>query len=259
MNSKNIIKTILLLLLLNAPAFAAETAKSVSFADQWPVHTGKAIAMDSLNQLIYLGDGDSINILDSNLNFISSFKVTETSQIGGLFYSTTDNLLYIACRTEGLKIYDLTNTENPLLVNLYTPDFDTFYDGFQEVNGVFIDGSTAYLAMGLDFMVILDITNINNLSMLSQFRYFGAFGYNYVTDVYATGNTAFIADAINGLYIIDVSDPIEPDYRVLFLHPASDFDIRCVSLHGTSGISKQNGNHRYINTGRTGCKLSVSS
>ena len=128
-------------LCMNVGVSKATTTLSSTFAGQWPYHSSKSIAMDSAKQLIYLGDGDTINILDSNLNFISSFVATETSQIGGLFYSTTDNLLYIACGTDGLKIYDITDPVNPLLVNSYLPDFESFDPDFRETLGVFIDGS----------------------------------------------------------------------------------------------------------------------
>jgi hypothetical protein len=199
-------------LCMNVGVSKATTTLSSTFAGQWPYHSSKSIAMNSHNQLLYLGDGDSINILDSDLNFISSFKVTETSQIGGIFYSAADNLLYAACRTEGLKIYDLTDTENPVLVNSYIPDFVSNYPNPETV-GVFIDDSKAYLPSGIDGMIILDISDINNPIMLSQSRLYGGFGISYAIDIYASGNYAYVADLYNGLHIVEVTNPKEPDYK----------------------------------------------
>jgi len=200
-------------------AVSQEPILESTFAGQWPYHPGKAIAMDSQRQLLYLGDGDTVNILDAGLNLISSFKVTKTSQIGGLFYSSIDNLLYIACRADGLKIYDLTETDNPLPVNSYLPDS-------LETVGVFIDGSKAYLASGMDGMIILDITDKKNPIMLSQSWLPGGYGISYAIDIYASGDYAFVADLYNGLHIVNVSKPKDPDYKKgIALAGASDIAV----------------------------------
>jgi hypothetical protein len=214
-------------LCMNVAVSQETTTLSSAFAGQWPYHSSKAIAMDSQNRLIYLGDGDTINILDSELNFISSFVVTETSQIGGLFYSATDNLLYIACGTDGLKIYDITDPVNPLLVNSYLPDFESLYPDFRETLGVFIDGSKAYLPSGIDGMIILDITDKKNPSLLSQSTLYGSFyQLSYAMDIYVSGNFAFVADLYNGLHVVDVSDPKDPDYKTgIALAGATDIEV----------------------------------
>ncbi|MBC2716168.1 MAG: hypothetical protein HF978_12745 [Desulfobacteraceae bacterium] len=218
---------LIVFLLTNSSAFSEEPSKTINFSGQWPYHPSKAIAMDSARQLIYLGDGDTINILDSNLNFVSSFIATKTSQIAGLFYSPTENLLYIACRTDGLKIFDLTDAENPLIVNSYPPDF-------LETVGVFIDGTKAYLASGIDGMIILDITDKKNPSMLSQSRLPGGFGLSYAIDIYASGNYAYAADLYNGLHIVDVSNPKDPDYKKgIALAGATDIEVSDTYLYIT--------------------------
>jgi hypothetical protein len=203
-----------------------------AFAGQWPYHPSKAVATDFHRNLLFLGDGDSISILDSELNLISSFVVTKYSQTGGLFFSSKEDLLFIACRTEGLKVYDLTDTENPFLVNSYLPDFDSFFPDFYETLGVYIDGSKAYLSNGIDGMIILDITDIQNPSMLSQSWLPGGFGISYAIDIYASGNFAFVADLYSGLHIVDVSNPKEPDYKKgIALAGATDIDVSGAYLY----------------------------
>jgi hypothetical protein len=215
------------LLIFITPAYSAETESTASFAGQWPYHPSKAIAIDSLRNIIFLGDGDTVDIIDMDLNLITNFIATESSQIGGLYYSATDNLLYIACRSDGLKIYDITDPESPSLVNSYTPD------SLETVN-VFIDGSKAYLSSGIDGMIILDITDIQNPSMLSQSWLPGGFGISYAIDIFASGNYAFIADLYNGLHIVDVSNPNEPDYKKgIALPGATDIDISDTYLYIT--------------------------
>ena len=185
---------------------AQELSRTSSFAGQWPYHPGKAIAIDSKRELLYLGDGDTLNILDFDLNFISSVIVTESSQVGGTFFSAADNRLYIACRTEGLKIYDLTVSETPFEITSFMPDS-------REIMGVFIEGSKAFLSSGIDGIIILDISDIKNPFVLSQSLLPGGFGISYAIDIYVSGDFAFAADLYNGLHIIDISDPENPDYK----------------------------------------------
>jgi len=219
----------------NTSVWCDELIKTSQFAGQWPYHSSKSIAIVSAKQLIIFGNGNTINVLDSDLSFISSIVVTETSQISGLFFSATDNLLYIACRTEGLKIFDLADSENPILVTSYPPNF------FETV-GVFIDGSRAYLSSGVDGMVILDITDKKNPVMLSQSRLPGGFGISYAIDIYASRNYAFVADLYNGLHIVDVNDPQEPDYK------------KGIALAGATDITVS-GNYLYMTLQSTGMAI----
>ena len=202
-----------------AYAYAADPIKSAIFAGQCPYHPSKAIAIDSNRNLVFLGDGDSINILDTDLNLISSFSATNSSQIGGLFYSENDSLLYIACRTDGFKIYNVSNIENPVKIISYQPD------SFETVN-VFIDDSKAYLSSGIDGMIILDISDATNPVLLSKSTLPGGFGLSYAIDIYASGTYAFAADLYNGIHIVDISTPQEPDYiKGIVLAGASDIAI----------------------------------
>lgn len=205
--------------------WAVEMEKALQFAGQWPYHPAKAIALDLERDFIFLGDGDRVTILTEDLKQVSSFQVTATSLVGGLFFSASDNLLYIACRKDGLKIYDLTDTENPLIITSYLPD------SFETV-GVFIDGSKAYLSSGMDGMIILDITDIKEPSMLSQSWLPGGFGISYAIDIYASGDFAFVADLYNGLHIVDVSNPEEPDYiKGIALAGATDIEFSDAYLY----------------------------
>ena len=220
--------SILLIFYLFASSVTAETIiKSSQFAGQWPYHSSKAIAIDSASNLLFLGDGDTINILNTDLDLISSFKATESSQIGGLFYSAPDNLLYIACRTDGLKIYDISNINKPLEIESYKPDS-------LETVGIFVDGSRAYLASGIDGIIIIDIENVTDPSFLSKSKLPGGFGISYAMDIYASGDYAFVADIYNGLHIVDVNDPREPDYKKgIALAGATDITVSGAYLYMT--------------------------
>ena len=210
---------LLLLTWNNTAAIGQELSRTSGFAGQWPYHPSKAIAIDSQRELLYLGDGDTVNILDFNLNLISSFNVTESSQVGGLFFSAADNRLYIACRTDGFKVYDLTDIETPFEVISYLPDsFETM--------GVFIEDSKAFLSSGIDGLIILDISDINNPFLLSESFLPGGFGISYAIDIYVSGDFAFAADLYNGLHIIDISNPKNPDYKKgIAIAGATDIEV----------------------------------
>lgn len=203
---RNVVLFLSSLILHAASAYCEDPIKSINFAGQWPYHPSNAVAIDSDRDILFLGDGDSVNILDKDLNFISSFFVTESSQIGGLFYSAKDKLLYVACRTDGLKIYDIQDAYNPLEIIAYSPD------SFETV-GVYIDTDKAYLSCGIDGMIILDITDVANPAFLSKTKLPGGYGLSYAADIFASGSHAFAADLYNGVHFIDISNPLKPSYQ----------------------------------------------
>lgn len=184
------------------------TQQPLAFAGQWPYHSSKGIAMDVDRDLVFLGDGDRMDILDINLNLISSMAVTRSGLISGLFYSASDRTLYIACKNDGLRMVDVSDPENPFIAGVYFSDLST-----TEINSVFVEGDRAYLAAGIDGLIILNITDTANPEFLSQSWLPGGFGISYAIDIVASGNFAWVADLYSGIHVVDVTDPAKPTYE----------------------------------------------
>ncbi|MDO9264945.1 MAG: hypothetical protein Q7U02_13335, partial [Desulfosalsimonadaceae bacterium] len=173
------------------------TQNPPAFAGQWPYHSFKAIALDEGRGLVFLGDGDRMDILDTNFNRMSTMAVTQSGLISALFYAASDRILYIACKNNGLWLINVSDPEKPIKVGTYFPAAST-----TEVNGVFVAGNRAYLAGGVDGLFILDVTDTANPKVLSQSRLPGGFGISYAVDVITSGNFGYVADLYTGIHIV---------------------------------------------------------
>jgi len=205
------------------------TRQPPTFAGQWPYHSSKGIAMDDARNLVFLGDGDRLDILDADLNLVSTMAVTQTGLISALFYAASDQMLYIACKNNGLWVVDVSDPENPFKTGAYVPESSS-----AEVNGVFVEGDRAWVAGGVDGLFNLDVTDPASPIVLSQSRLPGGFGLSYAVDVVASGNYAYVADLYTGIHIVDVTDPAKPDYKKgIALPGAHDLAIQGNYLYTT--------------------------
>ena len=191
-------------------AYSQDTHQKIQFAGQWPFQSSKAIASDAERNLIFLGEGNRIAILNSDLRLIQIFSVTSKGQVGALFYSVSDQLLYAACRNDGFAIIDVSDSENPYKIG------DNFASGEfvqisgrtvpLEVNGIYVEGQYAFLACGWAGVKIVEVADPANPSLLVHFLLQGAFGLTYAIDIYSSENYLWISDIYNGIHVFGTQD-----------------------------------------------------
>ena len=236
MNYKIIIFALLIIQFSVSAAFSetvSETTdetvvKTSKMAGQWPfLHPTKAIAVDNDRNLVFMGDGEQISILDTDLNLMTLFPVTESGQIGGIFYTQNTHLLYIACKKDGLRIVDVSDPETPVTAGAYIyPDNNTI-----EINGVFVKDQIAYLACGLGGMedvLILDVSTTSTPFLLKavDLPVAALINFTYSVDIFVSGNYAWVADPINGIHAIDITQPDQAaGVKLLILPGARDLMI----------------------------------
>ena len=133
-----------------------------------------------------------------------------------------NNYVYVANKSEGLKIFDVSDPSNPF----ETGRFNTT-EGF--ALAVFVSGNYAYLANGVGGLLILDVSNPYHPDTLVRFNTSGQ-----SKDVFVSGDYAYVADDNNGLQIIDISDPA---------HPGSVASYR---TNGSANGIYVSGNYAYI-------------
>ncbi len=208
MRTIGILCAVLFLFRANADAAQESTLQPPVFAGQWPYHSSKAIAMDTSRGLVFLGNGDRMDILDMDLHHLASMTVTQSGLISALFYAGSSHILYIACKNNGLWMVDTSDPEKPFKAGAYLPQAST-----TEVNGVFVEGNRAYLAGGVDGLFILNVSDTANPVFLSQSTLPGGFGISYAVDVAASGNFAYVADLYTGIHVVDVTDQSTPVYK----------------------------------------------
>ncbi|MGE3062915.1 MAG: T9SS type A sorting domain-containing protein, partial [bacterium] len=104
---------------------------------------------------------------------------------------------YVADRSSGLQIIDISNPSSPTLKGSYnTPGYAL---------GVYVSGSYAYVADSYDGLQIIDISNPSSPTLKGSYDTPG-----YALGVYVSGSYAYVADDSSGLQIIDISNPSSP-------------------------------------------------
>ena len=208
----------MLICVFSAPLFAVETEKSLQFAGQWPNHLPRAMALDTERNLIFLGDGNSITVLSPDLQPMTSFSIPGKGQIGGLYYDKTQKKLYAACRTEGLKVFDVSEITSPVPAGSWIPE------NIFEILGLYLCNGTAYICCGINGLMMADLSDMTTPLILSRSSLPGGYGISYAIDIYATEHYAFAADLYNGIHVINTNNPEEPDY------------LKGIILAGTSNL-----------------------
>ena len=220
-----IIMLLLVALFSTSPVAWAQTddgGLTIELAGQWPFHPTKAAAVDSERDLVFVGEGEQLLILDRQLSPISRFKVTASGQIGGIYYAPADNLVYAACRSDGLWIVDVSNPQAPFKAGAYK---DTEQD--LDIFSVAVDNHLAYLGCGLSGVNIVDVSDPGDTNLLRNIDLYGAMGgLTYAVDTIVSGGYLYVSDIFVGQHIYDVSDPNDPQpVKLLALTPAQDLFI----------------------------------
>jgi hypothetical protein len=150
--------------------------------------TGKTVGN---NTYLFLSRGSGV----SALRFVSADSIELLSDINasGLVMQSIvkDTLLYVGCYGVGIEIYNISNLQNPRLINrIITAQNDFFVK------------DTLLYTISNDTFKIINVANPQSPNTLGAVSESG-------TGIYVSGNYAYLADRW-GLYILNVSNPANP-------------------------------------------------
>ncbi|MFZ2978592.1 MAG: hypothetical protein WA057_02900, partial [Candidatus Magasanikiibacteriota bacterium] len=149
-------------------------------------------------QYAYVADGDAgLYIADiSDLNTTSTVgNCTVTGTANSVFVS--GKYAYVAAGSAGLVVVDVSDPYSPTSTGLS-------YNTDDDAKDVFISGKYAYVADG-DGLVVIDISDVNNLSLVGSYNTTGT-----AYSVFVSGKYAYVADGTEGLVIIDINGTETP-------------------------------------------------
>jgi hypothetical protein len=110
-----------------------------------------------------------------------------------------DTIAYLACEQMGLQIINLAEPVDSLaLVGWVDTPSNARY--------VYVAGNYAYVADGRGGLVIIDVTDIENPTIISQFD-----TPQYANAVFVANNLAYVADGDGGIQVIDITIPTQPE------------------------------------------------
>ena len=128
----------------------------------------------------------------------------ELNQIGSIDESGSlrstiviGNYAYLADSDFGLRILDITDKTNPVVVGQYKDDGITF--------DLQIVGNYAYLTNGFEGLIIVNISDPSHPEKISDYKDGNSYFY-----IIAEGNRAYVSSSDNTIQIIDISSPNNP-------------------------------------------------
>ena len=143
----------------------------------------------------------------AEIKFYSIDNPFEISEISGYYdfglktaEEAKDGFVYYAIYQQGIKIIDLTNPENPELVEFYSID--------EFVGGMKINDNILYVSAESE-VILLDITNPASIMFITSIQ--SHEDSEFTAPAIIDGNDLIIADASwNELFIYDISNPTTP-------------------------------------------------
>ncbi len=176
---------------------------------------GNSAYITTQNENNYVGKG-KITILDitdpSNITEAGSYiPQSVTPNFWPDFIFVTGNYAFVENNGEPmLEIYDISNVSNPY----YFSGYDDWCDDMQ------IIGNYAYLAAGSSGLLILDISNLQNISLAG---YYELPAVSYAHSLRVINNKAYMA--FSEFKIINVSDVYNPALLVSYDTPGEAYGM----------------------------------
>ncbi len=205
--------------------FGDKDSLNIRFVGNWPFSDGcEEIAYDSVRQLVFVGAGGGVYILDvsnpANIQKVSE-KIHTNGNVYSLFYVPADQRLYIACYEGGVEMWDVSDAQNPVRLG---------YNRLQQgdlPNDLHVQGNYCYVVSRIGSMwsggnssfTILNVSNPSNPVVVSRITgptspYMGLW-----MGIKVSGNYAYMAWSQSGsvpvrarLYTYNISNPSNPTF-----------------------------------------------
>lgn len=128
----------------------------------WPYGPAKAVAVDEQRDLIFLGSGGVVLVLDgqdrTNTQLISE-SIHTAGLVLDLCYDSTTQRLYIAAGEGGMEIWDVQNPAAPMQLT----NFEVLYFGYDTpVENIGVHGNYAVVSCSWGYVHSIDVTDPGN-------------------------------------------------------------------------------------------------
>ncbi len=126
--------------------------------------------------------------------------------------SIDGNFAYVVSGDQGLLVFDITDTSDPVLVGQY----DTPATAFR----VQVAGDVAYVLDQGTGIIVLDISDPSDPTLMNTLP-----GSGNTRGISLSGDKLYWADDANGLNVVDVSDPSNPAILHTFNTPGHAYEV----------------------------------
>ncbi|MBI1800177.1 MAG: hypothetical protein HYR71_00930 [Chloroflexi bacterium] len=172
--------------------------------------SGHTIDVSVLGKYAYVNDDENGLVIFNIANPARPFPIGQNASLGGgAIYLPGNGLLYAA--TDALQIVDISDLTQPVVLSTYRSP--------NNLTDIAVAGTLAYVVDYYNGLYIFDVSTPANPLPLGSVR--GTGGTNRVVVV---GNYAYLADW-GGLNIVDISDPYHPVTVGIFPMGATDVSV----------------------------------
>ncbi len=206
----------------------------------WPFGPSFALALDTTRELIFLGSGTGVLILQPSntggFNVISDNIRTNGGDVKVLAYDETHNLLFTGGDNTEFEVWSISNPSNPTRIVAYrdtTPsDYSSAYVKDIALNGdyLFVAFYDGYLSGNnpshIRIYNISDIANVQPISSISLSA--------IVSDIDIDGDRLFVQVTTN-VYVYDISNVASPTMITSFADYSNGIIVEDTLLYGFSG------------------------
>jgi hypothetical protein len=196
---------------LAAPA--ALGAPVLKNGDRWPVSSPRAVAVDTVDHLVFMARGNMLTVLSDALAVRS--RIDLDAEIRCISYS--NGYIFAATGSQGLVLVDVTDPTDPQQRSTFTPT-----DG-SAVASVYASGDYAYITNAGNRFKIVDVSDPSDPDEIGAEALPGLLVSAVNVDV--SDDVAAVVDQVNGLHLLTISDKTDPQWESL-TPIAGAFDVR---------------------------------
>ena len=182
-------------------ASAALGAPVLKNGDRWPVSSPRAVAVNTVDHLVFMARGNALTVLSDALAVRG--RIDLDAEIRCISYS--DGYIFAATGSQGLVLVDVTDPTDPQKRSTFTPA-----DG-SSVASVFASGSYAYITNVGNKFKIVDVSDPSDPDEIGAEALSGLLVS--AVNVHVEGNVAAVADQVNGLHLLNVANKSAPQWE----------------------------------------------
>ncbi len=222
---------------LAAPIIESPENVSLERVDGWPYGAADAIAADVGREIIFLGSGGAILVIDV-ANPMAPTLLTDLIHTQGfvedLFYDETTQRLYVAAGRGGMEIWDMQSPATPQQLSAT----EILYAGVDiPIEGITVEGNMAYIAGDWGYLHWIDVSDPANPVQI---------GFNgqavRPTEVFATTTHVYAVGNDTGPFF-------EGDFSVFGIKPDGSLDFQGGRDFGICGSVYVEGPLAYVGCG----------
>jgi len=190
---------------------------NMRFVGNWGQGSSYSILAAENENILFIGAGAAVKIMDMEdlENPVELSVINARALVDGIYYDFGSQLLCLAAYFNGIEIWDVSDMANPHRVGQAPTN------GLPR-GGIFKRGNYVYAVTVVDGIQVFDVSNLPNVNHVATAAIPGSsFGFNSAM----WGDHIYVATGTGGCKIVDISDPLSPQYKASIPGTCTGIDV----------------------------------